>query len=237
MSNRIKLPSISFIVARSYPGNVIGFKNRLPWHLKSDLKRFRQITSGHAILMGRATFDSIGRLLPNRTNIILSRNPRYTNVDGIIVDSDTNSYWTHSREDALHYADVVSIIREKSDIFVIGGQTMYALFNDIANKVYLTQVFGQFDGDAFFDTTFSAPEWRVLSELDVSKNDNGDDYSYRFSVHERRERRTRFERYEFVKRYFTDKSNRDKWLDTKIVLNKNKIDSYIQGNLEIDEAK
>jgi len=114
---------------------------------------------------------------------------------------------------------------------------MYALFNDIANKVYLTQVFGQFDGDAFFDTTFSAPEWRVLSELDVSKNDNGDDYSYRFSVHERRERRTRFERYEFVKRYFTDKSNRDKWLDTKIVLNKNKIDSYIQGNLEIDEAK
>src|SRR5277367_244237 len=140
MSNRVRLPSISFIVARSYPGNVIGYKNRLPWHLKSDLRRFRQITTGHAIILGRATFDSIGRVLPNRTNVVLSKNPRHANVEGLAIDEETNLYWTSTREDALHYADLVSIIRGKHDIFIIGGQTMYTLFHDLVNKVYLTQV-------------------------------------------------------------------------------------------------
>jgi len=237
MSNRVRLPSISFIVARSYPGNVIGYKNRLPWHLKSDLKRFRQITSGHAIILGRATFDSIGRVLPNRTNVVLSKNPRHANVEGLAIDEETNLYWTSTREDALHYADLVSIIRGKQDIFIVGGQTMYTLFHDLVNKVYLTQVFGQFDGDAFFDNTFPAPEWKALDELDVTKNDNGDDFSYRFSVYERRERRSRYERYEFVARFFTDNSNRDKWLQTKMKVSEERVDTYIQGNLDFTEPQ
>src|SRR5882724_3180559 len=128
MSNRARMPSISFIVARSSPGNVIGYENKLPWHLKSDLKRFREITTGHVVIMGRATFESIGRPLPNRTNIVLSRNPALTNSGGINFDEGTQLTWTNTFEDALLTADIISICRQKSDIFVIGGEAMYKLF-------------------------------------------------------------------------------------------------------------
>src|SRR5277367_3957552 len=133
MPSRVRLPSISFIVARSYPGNVIGYKNKLPWHLKSDLKRFREITMDHVIIMGRTTFESIGRVLPRRTNVVMSRNSLYQNENGQIIDEETNLYVTATFEDALFYSDVVSILREKKDIFVIGGSMLYDLFAPFVN--------------------------------------------------------------------------------------------------------
>jgi dihydrofolate reductase len=227
------MPSISFIVARSYPGNVIGYENRLPWHLRSDLQRFRQITTGHVIIMGRATFESIGRALPNRTNIVLSRDPRLTNQGGIYIDNETHLFWTSALENALHYADIVSICRQQSDIFVIGGQTMYTLFGELVNKIYLTQVFADVPGDAFFSKEFRRPQWRTTDERDFRRNDTGDQYDYRFSIHERRDRRNR---YEFVTKFFTERLEKDSWLQTQIKLNKKRIDEYVQGHLDLGGA-
>src|SRR5208283_5180300 len=134
MASRVRLPSISLIVARSYPGNVIGYQNKLPWHIKSDLKRFKSITSGHVIIMGRSTFDSIGRVLPERTNIVMSATPRPSIGPSFQADETTQLFWTNRREDALFLADVISIWRKVDDIFVIGGEKMYTLFDDLVNR-------------------------------------------------------------------------------------------------------
>jgi dihydrofolate reductase len=231
MPNRVRLPSISFIVARSYPGNVIGYRNQLPWHLKSDLKRFREITTDHVIIMGRTTFQSIGRALPHRTNVVMSKNNLYRNENGSIIDPDTNLYFTDNLVDALFYSDVVSILRGKKDIFVIGGAMLYDLFNEHMNKVYLTQVFGEFKGDAYFSEKFPSPKWRVLTEIDFPKNHIGDDFPHRFSIHERRERRNR---YEYVTNFFTEKQYKDKWLENKIKERPSIIAEYVQENLDLE---
>jgi dihydrofolate reductase len=223
------MPSISLIVARSFPGSVIGYQNKLPWHLKSDLKRFRQITTGHVVIMGRATFESIGRPLPNRTSIVMSRNPTLTDRGGINIDEGTQLSWTDTREDALFVADIISICRQQRDIFVIGGETMYELFGDLVDKVYLTEVFADVPGDSHFTRRFPRKEWKLLTEEDFSKNYEGDEYGYRFSVLERRERR---KRYEFVSRFFSDRIQRDKWLNGQVKKNKPKLSEYIQENLD-----
>ena len=230
MPSRVRLPSISFIVARSYPGDVIGYKNRLPWHLKSDLKRFREITSDHVIIMGRSTFESIGRALPRRTSVVMSRSNIYRNDSGSIIDSETNLYFTDSFVDALFYSDIVSILRERKNIFVIGGSMLYELFDEYVNKVYLTQVFGDFEGDAYFRTKFPSPVWRVIEEEDFPKNHIGDDFSYRFSIHERRDRRNR---YEVLAKFFTDRQYKDQWLADKIKERPSVIDGYVQENLDL----
>src|SRR5208337_621034 len=101
MASRVRLPSISLIVARSYPGNVIGYKNKLPWHLNSDLRRFREITIGHVVIMGRNTFNSIGRPLPNRTNIVLTRDTSFVNSLSINFGEETQLCWSNTFEDSL----------------------------------------------------------------------------------------------------------------------------------------
>ena len=123
MAQQAKMPSISFIVARSYPGNVIGFQNQLPWHLQTDLKRFRKITSGHVIVMGRKTHESIGKMLPKRTNIVLTSKRSPINSRLIDIELDTQLIFTNNIEETLFVADVISICKELVDIFVIGGQT------------------------------------------------------------------------------------------------------------------
>ena len=229
MSNRARMPSISFIVARSYPGNVIGYKNKLPWHLKSDLKRFREITTGHVVLMGRTTFDSIGRALPNRTNVVLSRCSEMANNNVLRFDEGTQLYRTSTLEDALLVADVISICREKRNIFVIGGEKMYNLFDDFVNKVFLTEVFADVPGDVFFRKIFPSKEWKTISEDDFRKNYDSDDYNYRFSVYEKK---TPKNRYEIVSRFFTDRVSKDEWLSGKLKTNKLKLKEYIQEHLD-----
>ncbi len=176
---RVRLPRIAFIVARSNPGNVIGCENRLPWKISSDLRRFREITTGHAVVMGRKTYESIGRPLPNRENIVISRSASL-NVPDVEI--------TKSHEAATFLADLYSIINHREKFFVIGGAEIYKLFVDRFNLIYLTEVFSDnIEGDAHFDTSFDKRNWNLISEMDFPQSDR-DQYPHRLSVFERRDK-------------------------------------------------
>ena len=219
MAARVRLPSISFIVARSYPGNVIGHQNKLPWHIKSDLRRFRLITTGHAIIMGRSTFESIGRALPDRANIVVSRSKQLPNQPTIASDNGTQLFRANSLENALFIADITSICRGHDELFVIGGEAMYSLFDELVNRVYLTEVFDNSPGDAFFKKRFTSKKWKIVQEQDFPKNCEGDDYPHRFSILQKRDRKYR---YEFVAQFFTNKIEKYEWLKNQIKSDKPK---------------
>lgn len=127
---------LSLIVAVAENG-IIGHKNQLIWHLPNDLKQFRRLTTGHCIIMGRKTFESIGKPLPNRTSIIISRNPDF-HVEGCIT--------VHSLENAIKKA----LELENEETFVIGGAEIYRLSLPKVDKIYLTEVHHIFEGDTFF---------------------------------------------------------------------------------------
>lgn len=132
--------SLSIIVAygKDYRGkNVIGKENKIPWSLPHDLARFREYTLGNAVVMGRKTFESIGRVLPRRENIIVSRDPNL-NVKGAYVFNDL--------DDALGFAKI-----RNSEVFIIGGEEIYTQTLDKATRLYLTEVKNNsLSGDAFF---------------------------------------------------------------------------------------
>ena len=122
----------------------IGLDGQMPWHLSADLKRFKQITMGHPILMGRLTFESIGRPLPGRTNIVVSRNPAYRPEGCIVLDS---------MEAAISHGCQLD-----DEVFVIGGSTLYEATLPIADTLYITQINHDFDGDTFFPD-FDRHQW------------------------------------------------------------------------------
>ena len=124
------------LVAAIASNNVIGKENSLPWNIPEDLKRFKQMTSGHTILMGRKTFDSIGRPLPNRQNIVMTKDKNFEQ-EGIKVIND--------------FDEALELIKESNeDIFVIGGSKIYVLFEPVANSLAITRILIDFEGDAFF---------------------------------------------------------------------------------------
>ena len=127
------MKSLSLIVAHA-KNNVIGHNNTLPWHLPEDLKRFRALTMGHHIIMGRKTFESLGRLLPGRTTVIVTRNKDYKVAGALIA---------HSLQSALVLA------AGDAEPFVIGGAELYKEGLKQANKLYITKVHADFAGDAF----------------------------------------------------------------------------------------
>ena len=129
-------PKISMIAAVA-KNLAIGKNNQLLWHLPEDLKRFKQLTSGHAIIMGSKTYESLGRPLPRRTNIVIAKDPNYK-AQGCVV--------AHSIEEALTEAKKI----EPVEIFVIGGGSIYTQFLPLADKLYVTEVAKNFDGDVFF---------------------------------------------------------------------------------------
>ncbi|MGE3530134.1 MAG: dihydrofolate reductase [Methyloceanibacter sp.] len=178
------MPSASFVVARSFDQHIIGCDNALPWRLRTDLRRFRELTIGHAVIMGRKTFDSIGKPLPNRFNIVLSKDKR-NGPEGVT--------WVTSAEDAVFLADYWSICRGKDDFFVIGGDNIYSMFakKDFYNKVYLTEVFAaNIRGDAFFDLNFDKRTWKLVEEVDYPASEL-DQYPFRFVTYERRQKTIR----------------------------------------------
>jgi len=130
-------PRISIIAALGTETNAIGKDNKLLWHIPKDLERFKKLTTGHPIIMGRKTFESIGRVLPDRTNIIITRNKHFQ-ADNCVV--------THSLKDALEEARE----REKKEIFIIGGGEIYTQALPCVDRLYLTLVLDQREGDAFF---------------------------------------------------------------------------------------
>lgn len=225
------MPSVSFVVARSFPDGVIGYKNKLPWHLRSDLMNFRKITTGHVIIMGRKTHVSIGRTLPNRTNIVMTKNWQGMNDYSVNVEADTQLIFTNNYEDTLFFADVISICKGKKDIFVIGGETMYELFGDSVNKVYLTEVSAEVRGDAYFRMEFEKRVWKIIEEQTGPKLEGYDDFPFMYRVIERRDRKYR---YNHFRRFMTDLSDKQRLLDLNIDKHKREIHQYFNENLELE---
>ena len=174
---RVKMPSATSIVARSHPDHIIGVDNALPWHLRTDLQHFKKLTAGHAVIMGRRTFESLGRPLPNRLNIVLTRQT--------IEDYD-NVKWAKDPETALLLADVHSIYTLQPEFFVIGGEVIFGEFQKYINQFWLTDVYtGPMNGDAKFDYDFSPAEWRTREEREFPPGEH-DDYAFRITHHIRR---------------------------------------------------
>jgi len=142
--------SIKLICAVS-KNNVIGNKNKLPWNLSEDLKRFRKLTNDNVIVMGRKTYDSIGRPLPNRENLVLSKNKKLK-IDNVKVFS--------SPKEIL---DFYYTKKKKNDLFIIGGTFIYELFIDYCDYLLITYVNKEFEGDAYFPKV-DWTEWELVSE-------------------------------------------------------------------------
>ena len=138
--------NLSIIVAKAN-NNVIGINNTLPWHLPEDLKRFRSLTMGHHIIMGRKTYESLGRLLPGRTSIIVTRNKSYQ-VTGALI--------AHSLQAAILLA------ADDAEPFLIGGAQLYKEGLKFATKLYITEVQTKVTGDAFFETV-DLKIWQLAS--------------------------------------------------------------------------
>jgi dihydrofolate reductase len=139
------------LIAAMGENRVIGAGGKIPWHLPADFKHFKELTTGHPVVMGRKTFESIGKPLPQRANIVITRDENYRR-DGITAVS--------SPEAALTAA---ATAEGGDEVFVIGGAEIYKVFLHQANKVYLTKVEGEFEGDAFFPE-LNAEEWSLVSQ-------------------------------------------------------------------------
>lgn len=146
---------LSIIVAAAKNG-VIGCNNQLPWHLPQDLKYFKSVTLGKPVIMGRKTYDSIGKPLPGRTNIVITRKKGWLAADGVIV---TNSF-----DQALLAAKGVLDAESSDEAVVIGGAEVYLSALALADRVYLTRVDTEPAGDAFFGELDEA-EWRLDSRV------------------------------------------------------------------------
>ena len=155
---------VSLIVAMDEEGG-IGKDSRLPWHLRDDLRRFKRLTMGHHLIIGRKTYESIGRPLPGRTNLILTRNPHY-NPEGCLV--------AHSLPQALDMAEA----RDESEAFVIGGGEVFTQALPIADRIYLTQVHARSGCDVFFPT-FDDQSW-IEEQRSFHPSDEENDYSSTF---------------------------------------------------------
>jgi len=152
---------ISLIVAMA-SNRAIGLNNQMPWHLSADLKKFKKITMGAPILMGRKTYESIGRPLPGRTNIIISRNPSYSQP-GCLVFNDIDK--------------ALASCGDSDEIFVIGGSDLYKSMLPVADTLYLTQIHQDFSGDTFFPE-IDAGQWVEVEREDI---DDDPDVSFSYS--------------------------------------------------------
>ena len=155
---------LSLIVAKA-KNNIIGKDNQLIWHIPEDLKRFKKLTTGHTIIMGRKTFESLGKVLPNRHHVILCN------------DAEMNI-----QDDNVEVLEDISMldkyIKDNQENFVIGGATMYKLLMQYCSKMYITEINQEFKGDVSFPE-IDMKEWKVESrEKGLRNEDNPYDYEY-----------------------------------------------------------
>ena len=141
--------------------NLIGNENRLPWYLPEDLKRFRSVTMGKTILMGRKTYDSIGKPLMGRRNVILSRNESLTIPRCEVIH---------------HIRDVLRIKVFSYELVVIGGHAIYKMMLPYTNKMYITRIHAEFEGDTYFPE-FNNDDWKEVDRQDYETN-TGLQYSF-----------------------------------------------------------
>lgn len=162
----------SLIVAVSLNG-VIGIDNQLPWHLPEDLKYFKSVTMGKPLIMGRKTYDSIGRPLPGRTNIVVTRDQGW-HAEGVEV--------ARSLQQAMTLGRLACARSEAGEIMVIGGEQIYQLTLPAADRLYITEVQAEVEGDAFFPPLDNS-QWQQISERLPEQTDT---HPYRFLVLEKK---------------------------------------------------
>lgn len=159
---------ISIIAAMS-DNRVIGRDGGLPWHLPSDLKRFKFLTMGHAVIMGRKTFESVGKALPGRRCIVITKQDDYKAVDIFVA---------HSLGQALSLVG-----KTETEVFILGGESIYNLTLDIATHLYLTVVHATINGDTLFPK-FDIDDWKVTQD-EKHEADKKNQYAYSFRSYER----------------------------------------------------
>lgn len=156
------------LIAAMDRNRLIGNNNQLPWHLPADFAHFKSVTMGKPVVMGRKTWESIGRPLPGRTNIVLTRNPE-TRFEGAVC--------------VTSFEAAMAVVPDVEEIMVIGGSTIYEMLLPIADRMYITFVEGEFEGDAWFPE-FDENEWRE-SECQRRPADENNIYDCRFVTLER----------------------------------------------------
>ncbi|MEP4890273.1 MAG: type 3 dihydrofolate reductase [Aliiglaciecola sp.] len=161
---------ISMIAAMA-KNRVIGADNSMPWHLPADLGHFKRTTLGKPVVMGRKTYESIGKALPGRLNIVISRDPEYTLRDATVVPS---------------CEDAVTAAGEVEELMVIGGGTIYNHFLPLCHRLYLTEIDLDVEGDTYFPDYTKAAKWELI-ETESHGPDEKNKYNYQFLTLKRSE--------------------------------------------------
>lgn len=160
---------LSIIVAKA-SNNIIGKDNSLIWHIPEDLKRFKALTTGHTIIMGRKTFESLGRILPNRKHVILC-----------------NDMQMEVKDERVEILEDISLldkyINSEEENFVIGGATIYRLLMPYANKMYITEINQEFNGDVSFPE-INKEEWKITN-IEKGIKDEANPYDYKYVTYVR----------------------------------------------------
>lgn len=160
---------LSAIVAISN-NNVIGKDNELPWYLPADLRYFKKITIDHPVIMGRKSFEAIGNPLPKRTNIVITRDPYYLSSNILIA---------HSLGEAINLARETS----PEEAFIIGGAEIFEIALPHLDRLYITEIHADFDGDTFFPE-WDRTEWNLVSQ-EAHRSDKKNEFDYSFKIYER----------------------------------------------------
>jgi dihydrofolate reductase len=159
------------LVAAASDNNVIGKNNALPWRMPADMKFFKNLTMGHTVVMGRKTYESMGKPLPGRKNIIITRNKDFRAEGCTVVAS---------------FGEIMELCKEEGEIFIVGGSEIYRLILNKADKIYLTRIHGIFDGDAYF-IDIHDNEWEETKKTDCPA-DEKNPYPYAFIEYSRRKK-------------------------------------------------
>ena len=159
------------IIAAISDNNVIGKDNKIIWHLPEDLKRFKELTTGHTIIMGRKTFESLGKVLTNRKHIVLTRDTSY------YIDDD-NVEIINDIEELEKY------INSEEENFVIGGAIIYRQLMDKTQKMYITRIHQKFEGDAYFPV-IDENQWNIIEKVQ-GNSDEKNSYDYEFITYVRK---------------------------------------------------
>jgi dihydrofolate reductase len=156
------------IIAAVASNGVIGWRNALPWHLPADLRYFKRLTLGHHLIMGRKTFESVGKGLPGRTTIVVTRSKRFSGK-GIRC--------------AASIEEAIDSVRKDEEVFIAGGAQVYEQTLALADRMYLTRIHQEFQGDTYFPD-FDESQWTLASRQDHPSDDEHP-YSFSFLVYEK----------------------------------------------------
>jgi len=157
------------LIAAAAQNDALGKDNDLIWHISEDLKRFKRLTTGHAIIMGRKTFESMPKALPNRTNIVLTKNKNFHAKGALIATS---------------IKEALALAKEDSQPFIIGGAQIYSLFMDHCNRIELTRVHHDFEADVFFQK-IDISKWNISKEEFISKTED-QPYNYSYITYDKK---------------------------------------------------